>query len=315
MIIDMSKIPAFLVLAFSVSVALGASRFDTALTREPPLLRDGFVLRGVDGKLSGPDDNGAWHFEIASDANDYRAVIEAGTKLELLPSSALEKMVADAKIRGEVTYRLWNGRVTRYKGRNFIFATFFLPLRPARAPEPEITPEPEQEQTEPVEAPPVQERELEPIVRDPNDVLDIPLDILEKLRARREEMSMTAKPVVDIDRVSVDNPNLTGKNDEQPEPEHYSQGADSVFVDRTAFLVGQSDDRLVFALDALGRNIQQRSLRLLPCETLEFAERTRSAELEPVRFKIAGILTMYEGEEYLLLQKATRTYSHGNFGR
>ena len=49
----MSKISAFLVLAFSVSVALGVSGFDTTITREPPLLRDGFVLRGVDGKLSG----------------------------------------------------------------------------------------------------------------------------------------------------------------------------------------------------------------------------------------------------------------------
>jgi hypothetical protein len=311
----MSKIPAFLVLAFSVSVALGTSGFDTALTPEPPLLRDGFVLRGVDGKLSGPDPNDAWHFEIASDVNDYRAVIEAGTKLELLPSSALEKMIADAKIRGEVTYRLWNGRVTRYKGRNFIFATFFLPLRPVRKPEPKITAEPEQEQTEPVEVPPVQEREIESIVLDANDVLTIPLDVLEKLRARREEMATTARPIVDSNRVSVDDPNVAGEDEEQPEPEHYSQGVDSVFVDRTAFLVDQTDGRLVFTLDALGRNIQQLSLRLLPCEVLELAERKRAAELERVRFKIAGILTKYEGQGYLLLQKATPTYSHGNFGR
>lgn len=304
----MSKIPAFLVLAFSVSVALGTSGFDTTLTPEPPLLRDGFVLRGVDGKLSGPDANDAWHFEIASDVNDYRAVIEAGTKLELLPSSALEKMIADAQTRGEVTYRLWNGRVTRYKGRNFIFATFFLPLRPARKPEPRITAEPQQEQIESVEAPPVQKREIEPIVRDANDVLAIPLDVLEKLRARREEMATTARPIVDSNSISVE-------DEKQPEPEHYSRGADSVFVDRTAFLVGQSDGRLVFTLDALGRNIQHLSLRLLPCEVLELAERKRSAELERVRFKIAGILTKYEGQEYLLLQKATPTYSHGNFGR
>lgn len=308
MIIDMSKIPAFLVLAFSVSVALGTSGFDTTLTPEPPLLRDGFVLRGVDGKLSGPDANDAWHFEIASDVNDYRAVIEAGTKLELLPSSALEKMIADAQTRGEVTYRLWNGRVTRYKGRNFIFATFFLPLRPARKPEPRITAEPQQEQIESVEAPSVQKREIEPIVRDANDVLAIPLDVLEKLRARREEMATTARPIVDSNSISAE-------DEKQPEPEHYSRGADSVFVDRTAFLVDQSDGRLVFTLDALGRNIQQLSLRLLPCEVLELAERKRSAELERVRFKIAGILTKYEGQDYLLLQKATPTYSHGNFGR
>jgi hypothetical protein len=310
LIIDMSKIPAFLVLAFSVSVALGASRFDTTLTPEPPLLRDGFVLRSVDGKLSGPDANDTWHFEIASDVNDYRAVIEAGTKLELLPSSALEKMIADSQMRSEVTYRLWNGRVTRYKGRNFIFTTFFLPLSPAKKPEPK-----QQEQTEPVEALPVQEREIEPIVEDANDVLDIPLDVLEKLRDRREEMATTARPVVDSNRVSFDDPNLPSEDQEQPEPERYSRGADSVFVDRTAFLVDQSDGRLAFTLNALGRNIQQSSLRLLPCEILELTEQKRSAELERVRFKIAGILTRYGDQDYLLLQKATPTYSHGNFGR
>ena len=69
------------------------------------------------------------------------------------------------------------------------------------------------------------------------------------------------------------------------------------------------------ALDALGRNVSGVSLRLLPCETLELAELKRSIDFEPVRFRIAGILTKYESQDYLLLQKATQTYSHGNFGR
>ena len=311
----MSKVPAFLVLVFSVRVALGVSGFDTTLTPERPLLRDGFVLRGVDGKLSGPDSNDVWHFEISSDVNDYRAVVEAGTRMELLPSSALEKMIADAKMRSDMMYRLWNGRVTRYKGRNFIFATFFLPLSPIGKPEPRITAEPQQEQVEPVDAPLAAERRIQPIVRDPNDVLTIPSDILEKLRARREKMATNMQPVVDSNGVSVDDPNLAAEEQKQPAPEHYSRGADSVFVDRTTFLLDQDDGRFVFSLDALGRNIQQLSLRLLPCEVLELAEQKRPAELDPVRFKIAGILTRYEGQDYLLLQKATRTYSHGNFGR
>ncbi|MHC4703791.1 MAG: hypothetical protein ACYTFQ_24790 [Planctomycetota bacterium] len=194
----MSKISVFVVLAFWASVVSGASGFDAAITREPPLLRDGFVLQGVDGKLHGPDSNDAWFFEIASDVNDYRAVLAAGTKLELLPSSALEKMTADSKKRSEVTYRLWNGRVTRYKGRNFIFPTFFLPLSPVKRPKPGIAVRPKpRKQARPVKTPPAKERQLEPIVRDPDDVLTIPQDILEKLRARREEMATRAPPVVD----------------------------------------------------------------------------------------------------------------------
>jgi hypothetical protein len=311
----MSEMPGLLVSVFSVSVALGVSGFETTITREPPLLRDGFVLRGVDGNLSGPDSNGAWHFEIASDVNDYRTVVEAGKKLELLPSSGLEKMIADAKRRREMTYRLWNGRVTRYKGRNFIFVSFFLPLSPIKSPEPRTTAELQKEQVEPAEAPPATERDVEPIVPDPNDVLNIPPDILEKLRARRERMATSVQPTIDSNRVSVDDPNLASEEQRQPDPEHYSRGADSVFVDRTAFLLDQADGRLVFSLDALGRNIQQLSLRLLPCDVLELAEQKRSIELEAVRFTISGILTRYEGQDYLLLQKATPTYSHDNFSR
>ena len=33
-----------------------------------------------------------------------------------------------------------------------------------------------------------------------------------------------------------------------------------------------------------------------------------------MRFNVAGILTRYKGQQYLLLQKATRIYSYGNFG-
>jgi len=71
----------------------------------------------------------------------------------------------------------------------------------------------------------------------------------------------------------------------------------------------------VFVFDALGRNIQQTTVLLLPCRALELAEQEQSAEPDPIRFKIAGIVTEYKGEKFLLLQRATRVYSHGNFVR
>jgi hypothetical protein len=90
---------------------------------------------------------------------------------------------------------------------------------------------------------------------------------------------------------------------------------DSILADRCAFLVKQNDGRLLFVLNALGRNDHPVSLRLLPCEALELTELTQSTIPEPVRFKIAGIVTKYKGEKYLLLQRAARIYSHGNFAR
>jgi hypothetical protein len=275
---------------------LATSGFSAEITHETPLLRDGFVMNGVDGNLVGPDSNDVWLFELSSDVNDYRTVIKAGTTLELLPSLTLEKMIAYKILRPPAAYRLWNSRVTKYKGRNYIFPTFFLPVSKAKKPDgsTDATIEPKSGR--------------EPAVDDPNDVLTMPQEVIEKLRARREKTAVTQQSMPDSNEISTE----TGK---LPVTQRYKQGSDSVLVDRTGFLVDQDDGRLVFVPDALGRNVQKLSLNLLPCAALELTELKQDAEPETVRFKIAGKKTKYKGKNYLLLEKATRTYSHGNFGR
>ena len=297
-----------LVLAFFMSTAvLGAE------TAHQLLLREGFILRGVDGKLIGPDSNDAWFFELRSDVNDYRVVVKAGTRLEMLPSSALEKMTADMKMRSAATYRLWNGRVTKYKGRNFIFPNFFLPLSKTKKPQSLTSQEPQQKQGEPTDTSSEQERKPQPAVDEPNDVLAMPKEIIEKLRARREKTADSGQPIADSNRAPVDEQPLTRERGKLLNAKRYTQSADSVLVDRTALLIRWDDDRLIFVPDALGRKVQNISLQLLPCEALELTELKQSIEPEPVRFKIAGIMTKYKGKNYLLLQKATQVYSHGNF--
>jgi len=279
-----------IIFVFFISVFIMASGFGTEINPETPLLRDGFVMNGVDGNLSGPDSNDVWFFELSSDVNDYSTVIKAGTKLELLPSSALEKMTADRKIRTTSAYRLWNGRVTKYKGRNYIFPNFFLPISKAKKPQQkkdgltDTTTEPEPR------------RDL--AVDDPNDVLTMPQEVIEKLRLRRSATSVL-RPA---------------KNTEHS-TQHTARSTNSVLVDRTGFLVNQDNGRLVFVSDALGRNVQNLSLNLLPCAALELTELKQAGEPEPLRFKIAGIITKYKSKNYLLLEKAARTYNHGNFGR
>ena len=304
----MSKMPVFLILVFFIGVVSAASVFDAEIIRETPLLRDGFSIIRVDGDLIGPDSNDVWSFELASDVNDYRTVIKAGTRLELLPSSALEKMTADKKMRTTATYRLWNSRVTKYKGRNFIFPGFFMPLSKAGKSEPETSQEPAEKQSG-------REREQQLALDEPNDVLALPQEVIEKLRARREPTVISKKPIADSNEISVDESQPTTEKEKLPDARRYTQSPDSIFVDRTAFLVEQNDGRFLFMPDALGRNVQKLSLHLLPCAALELTELKKAAEPETVRFKIAGIMTKYKGDNYLLLEKATRTYSYGNFGR
>jgi len=311
----MSKMPAFLILVIFIVVVPALSGFGADIISETPLLRDGFAIMRVDGDLIGPDSNDVWFFELASDVNDYRTVIKAGTRLELLPSTALEKMTADKKMRTTAAYRLWNSRVTKYKGRNFIFPGYFMPLSKAGKSEPEPSKEPQLKQQEPAEIQSGQDREQQLALDEPNDVLAMPQEIIEKLRTRRERTTVSKKPIADSNDISVDESQPAAEKEKLPDAQRYTRSSDSIFVDRTAFLVKQDDGRLIFLPDALGRNIQKLSLHLLPCATLELTELKQAAEPDKVRFKIAGIMTKYKGKNYLLLEKATRTYSHGNFGR
>ena len=237
--------------------------------RQTPL-RDGFGLTGVDGKLSTAD--GKWFFEFDSEISDDTGRISAGSVVELLPSTALEKITADAQKRAEADYRLW-GNVTKYRGNNFIFPIYFLPVSPV------------EEQNKPGEP-----SKVKIAINEPNDALAIPEEIVKKLKNRRVLRQEQLKEGLQLKQ-------------------------DYILADRTAFLDKRADGEPEVALDALGRNIQQVSLKLLPCEILELAQHEQSIEPDPVRFKIAGIITQYKGEYYLLLQKTTRAYSHENFGR
>ncbi len=301
----MIRIRNYLVLVVLIGSVAAAAGFGPETVSEPMLLRDGFALVGVDGKLVASDSNEVWFFELSQDVNDYRAVAKAGTRLELLPSSTLEKMVADAKTRSKPAYRLWNAEVTKYKGRNFIFPRYFLPLRKPEDDKQKTEDGKKDAENKPESSDP---NKIELIIDEPNDILTVPPEIVERLKAQRERPTTTnLRQIVDSNEVPADKSST--------EPPSYSRGADSVFVDRTAFLVEQADGRLAFVPDALGRNVQRHALRLLPCEILELTERAQAAEIEPLRFKIAGILTTYKDEKYLLLQKALRAYTHGNFGR
>ncbi|MHC4174857.1 MAG: hypothetical protein ACYTBX_06170 [Planctomycetota bacterium] len=332
----MSKRLALLILVFLMSVVSAASGVGAGTARQT-LLRDGFVLRGVDGKLTSavlppllrlrsktveaaPDSSApirepergpkldwcgsGWFFELGSDVSDYRARAGAGTRLELLPSATLEKMTTGVNER---SVRLW-GRITKYKRQNFIFPMYFLPLTKTVRPQsqtPKALQKPQQQEGRPVDRPSAQEDRRQPAINDPNDILEIPQEIIEKLKTKKADRPKML-------------PETTKAKKQQKEPEPAKRleiEQDSILADRTALLVRQDDGQPVFVLDALGRNVQQVSLRLLPCEALELTERRQAVVPEPVRFKIAGIKTAYEGNHYLLLQKATRVYSHQNFDR
>jgi hypothetical protein len=250
----------------------------------PTLLRDGFALNEAQGSLKYSDSKGCWFFELDTDTKDDRGVVKAGTSLQLLPSSTLEGFVADFESSNKAQYKL-SGRITKYKGSNYIFPSYFQAIISART----------QGNTE------IQDTKITP---DSNDPLALPPDILEQFRKIETNTAYTGQ------RTDSNRPSAV-----QPSPAAESRKAVSVdfmLVNKTAFLV-QKDGGFEFELDSLGQNLSNISYKLLPCELLEKSESTQAAAYERIRFNITGIVTRYKGSNYLLLIKASRFYGNGNF--
>lgn len=301
----MGKKVAVLILALFAGTGSVAGAFGPGKTSQA-LLNDGFVLTGIDGKLSSSDGNDVWFFVLASDVNDGKSRVGANTSLQLLPSSTLERMTADMKERRGEDYRIW-ARVTKYKGRNFLFPIYFLPL--SKVKDSALATPADANSTGASQAAQVKPT---PTANDPNGTLAIPKDVIDRLSDRPT-----------VYRQQPQEPNRQGEK---------LQGIkqDYILVDRTGFISaplpspirltygGSTLPHTEFVPDGLGLSVQQRPFRLLPCQVLEQAEQqsaTGGLRYDQARLKIAGIITDYRGDKYLLLQRATRVYSHGNFGR
>lgn len=237
-------------------------------------LQDGFDLSGVDGILF-QKENKSWDFELESELADGQVVLPAGTRLMILPSAALEAIIADTNSRTDPSYRIW-GTATKYEKQNFIFMIHFLALSKVRQP------------TAKSESPPSEKVTV--TINEPNDMLAIPDDIIKKLKTRNSVQPYEIKKAIELKE-------------------------DFLLVDRAGYFIKDKDGGFHFVPDGLGKEISNLSFRLLPCQILEQVCLTQQAELERLRFRVSGLVTQYDGKSYILLQKAIRLYGHGNFGK
>lgn len=227
---------------------------------------DGFELKGADGKLV--HQNSKWHFVFDHDVEGPKSGrIKADKQIALLPSSALEKLIEDKQKNPASSYRLW-GIITKYKGENYIFCTYFLPFT-------KVAPAKKAQQMQ---------------INEPNDALTIPDEIINKLKDRK-----VIRPEQLRKGVKLEN--------------------DSVLIDRIGYIKTDENGQSKFVFDALGRNAKNYSIDLLPCQVLELAQERSAKAIEKTRFQITGIITQFNGENQMFLQKASVVYSYGNFSR
>lgn len=277
----MSRILLSLLLCFTMTAFVPGAvpddkqdQEDTASIRPLPLIRNDFLFDGVEGTVTRSEDK--WVFLIDSDITDGIAVIKAGQPVEFIPSATLERIIAGAeKTQNKTGVKLW-ANVTKYNGKNYLFAWYFIPMTDIAQPEvkkPDTISAEQQTQT----------------TEKPEDDSIIPDDIMAMLKPKRVVNLAKLREVLETEE-------------------------NALLVDRTGYLITKKGQK-IFQLDSLGRKLQDISFKLLPCEVLERTEYRISQAINPHRYRIAGTVTKFKGEYYMLLQRAVRTYSHGNFVR
>lgn len=258
------------------------------------------VFRGIDGRLLHTDANDAWWFELTAAIEDDGRPAPAGMRFRLLPCALLERLIADVNDRYLPLYRL-SARVTRYEGTNYFFPTYFLPLSKFKSEDGSRDAEPAvQDQSPRVES------GLQP--SDPE--LAIPPEIVEKLKNRRPLRGPLRKP---SDNQKVERP------DRHPDRMIANQVGLIETGDRTPPVGGAYSLQPAawgrFIPYPLGWNVSDVRYELLPCNVLERVRQIQQGSIEPVRFNVAGLLTEFQGRQYLLLQRAVPVHNYGNFGR
>ncbi len=268
------------ILTLALFIAAGQSALcEAALKHKPKLLQDGFVIAGSDGELSKMGDDGEWFVKFDKTIVDDKGQIRAGQLIQLLPASTLEKITLTVKSASPAGGKYLAFSI-RLWGRVTQYGdkNFIFPTY--FLPLAELRPQ----------SPPPS-RPAEPNINEPGDAIILPDDVLQKLRARRP---------VKLAQLRI---GLESQEDE-------------ILNERIGFILKpKNSPYCIFKLDALGRNLEDISFRLLPCEALEKASITRPGGIARCRYKITGILTKYKGRQYLLPQRVTKVFSHDNFAR
>jgi hypothetical protein len=266
-------------ISFCFAAVLTGSVFGAlkpALKADPPEVRlsEGFFLDGIEGVLR-KDADQQWSFDPQQKIRiTEKKDYPAGRSLPMLPSSVLEQMVQMAE--GEPLHvRLW-ALATQYKRENYLYTIYFMPLKggaPAGRPAEPANDKDNQGSTQ--QTPAAEEESI------------IPMDILAQIK------SDTAPDLQRFQKVAE----VTG---------------DVNLIGRAGY-VQKSGQRFIFVPDAFGRNVDFRQYTLLPSGILESAEKELTKTPGRQRYTVSGLVTMFDGQPYMLLRRAERTFTHGNF--
>lgn len=242
---------------------------------KPRPLREGMAF-SAEGTVIRGENRDRWFFVTDEQLTDTVAVVKKGTAIELLPSSTLEQIVAYIGELKSTTLKL-RATVTQYDGENFIFATSFIPMT---------------QTSEPAEKAPATKKKKarkKPPPKPDGPASILPDAVMKMLKPERTVNLAKRKEIITVE-------------------------SDRMLVDRIGYVLldGEQKD---FSIDSVGLKAEDISYKLLPCQTLQRTEIAITNSPLRQRYRIAGILTKYNNNYYLLLQRSVRSYNHQNFAR
>jgi len=98
------------------------------------LVAEGHLVAGHEGRVIYDPNERQWAFVPNEPITDGKGTLPAEEKTALLSCSVLEQMIRLAGEQKAMDVRLW-AMTTEYRGRNYLFSLYFLPMRET-APEP-----------------------------------------------------------------------------------------------------------------------------------------------------------------------------------
>jgi len=294
------------------------------------VLRGGVFLPGVEGKLIAGDSNEGvkgYFFEFSSRVNVEEGGLTKGRLVQVLPTNTLENMLDEMEKGNVVRFYLWS-RVTQYKRKNYLFPTYYLPIEKKVAEEVAGKETPvnnkgvehkaEKGQTGEV----IEQGLRRASVNEANDILSIPQEVLKKMEEVGGEDGAEPNEVLEQQEQSKIRPETEKVRKVEIEVgKRPKYRRNPLLVDRIGYIV-KADDKpcgevgnYKFVPNAFGQGVSKESFILLPCQTMEEAERGLWASPDEVRYEVAGIVASFRGQKYLLLHRAVQVRSYGNFIR
>jgi hypothetical protein len=238
-----------------------------------PVMDEGYLVDGVAGVIRKAANADVWNFVPEVAITAADETWPANLPLSLLPSSVLEQITGLAGDEQTIQVRLW-GLFTEYQQQNYLYCIYFLPMQAAETPT-AAEPKTDASNDDAATQAPAETDSI------------IPADILRQI-----------------------------KTTQAPDLDKFQQAAavtgDVNLIARTGYLDKRGKVNY-FQPNAFGQNVNRSRYILLPCEMLEATEKAMRQTPGQQRYEISGLVTSYKGRQYMLLRRAVRTYTNGNF--